>query len=480
MRLPGGGDGERVSGTDAARPRPARVLLVEDEPNMARTLSKILARRGYAVSCATNGEDALARLAAESFHVVVTDLNMPVMDGMQLLRRLQGDHPAPTLERRLISPPTVVLTGHGSTQAAVEAMKLGAYDYLVKPCDPDELLMTIEQLLHVTDLERENRRLRNEVARRQRFGEIIGQSPPMLEIYRMIDALAQNTSTILITGESGTGKELVARTIHARGPRTERPFVAMNCGAVTDTLLDSQLFGHRRGAFTGAVADHEGVFQAADGGTLFLDEIADIPLGLQVKFLRAVQEREIVPIGSTRPIKVAVRLIAATNRELDAEVRTGRFRSDLYYRLNVVQITLPPLRERRDDIPLLAAYYVERYSRTFNVAPKGITPAALERLVGYDWPGNIRQLQNVIERCFALAPEASIDTSSLPAYFQPEPATPVPALQFGDEIPSLEEMERALILTALKRSGGNKNRTARVLGIDRQRLYRKLDKYQLS
>jgi len=477
LRRLGGGRG--VTAGAAARSRAARILLVEDEPNMARTLAKILERRGYTVATAANGQEALDQLAAERFHVVVTDLNMPVMDGMQLLRRLQPG-PAHPGARRMISPPTVVLTGHGSTQAAVEAMKLGAHDYLVKPCNPDELLMTIENLVHVGDLERENQRLRAEVARTQGFGEIVGQSPAMLAVYRTIDAVARNTSTILIAGESGTGKELVARTIHTRGPRADRPFLVMNCGAVSDTLLDSQLFGHRRGAFTGAIADNEGVFQAADGGSLFLDEITDTPLSLQVKFLRAVQEREIVPLGSTRPIKVDVRLMAATNRDLEAEVRADRFRSDLYYRLNVVQITLPPLRERRDDIPLLAAEYIRRYSRSFNVAPRTIEPAALECLQRYDWPGNVRELQNVIERCFALAPSANIDLESLPPRLRASPGSAAPAVDFGAELPSLQTAERSLIIAALRQSAGNKNQAARMLGIDRQRLYRKLEKYHLE
>ncbi len=458
--------------------RTARVLLVEDEPNMARTLAKILERKGYEVATAQNGQDALGRLAAEEFAVVVTDLNMPVMDGMQLLRRLQGDG-VPAGERRLLAPPTIVLTGHGSTQAAVEAMKLGAWDYLVKPCNPDELLMTIDQVLHVSDLEKENKRLRAAIDRTQGYGEIVGSSPAMREIYGAIEAVAQNATTVLITGESGTGKELVARSIHGRSARADRPFIALNCGAVSDTLLDSQLFGHRRGAFTGAVADHEGVFQAAHGGTLFLDEIADIPQTLQVKFLRAVQEREVTPLGSTRPVKVDVRLLAATNRDLTAEVQQGNFRSDLYYRLNVVQIPLPPLRERREDIALLAAHYVEQYSRAFNVAPKTIQPAALARLEAYDWPGNVRELQNVIERCFALAPTADITLASLSPLVR-DPAPAAAAIDFGEEVPSLEETERLLVSAALRKARGNKNQAARMLGIDRQRLYRKLEKYGLE
>jgi DNA-binding NtrC family response regulator len=399
---------------------------------------------------------------------------------MQLLRHLRGDAGEPAAgERRLVDPPTVVLTGHGSTQAAVEAMKLGAYDYLVKPCDPEELLLTIATLVHVAELEHDNRRLRDEAARAHGFGELVGASPAMLEVYATIDAVARNDATVLITGESGTGKELVARAIHDRGTRRAGRFVAINCGAVSDTLLDSQLFGHRRGAFTGAIADHEGVFAAADGGTLFLDEIAELPLALQPKFLRALQEREIVPLGTTRPQKVDVRLIAVTNQDLEAEVADGRFRADLFYRLNVVHMRLPALRERRDDIPLLAAHYVERYSRIFNVEPKAIEPEALARLTAYDWPGNVRELQNVIERCFALARQATIDLASLPAAVRSGPPVP-PALDFGDVVPSLEEAERSVILAALRQSGGNKNQAARALGIDRQRLYRKLEKYHLA
>jgi DNA-binding NtrC family response regulator len=467
-----------VSAADSASG--ARVLLVEDEPNMARTLAKILERKGYDVAMAANGQEALTKLGDGTFEVVVTDLNMPVMDGMQLLRRLQGDVPPPAGERRLLAPPTIVLTGHGSTQAAVEAMKLGAWDYLVKPCNPDELLMTIEQVLRVSDLERENRRLREVIERSHGFGEIIGQSPAMREIYAAIEALSKNVTTVLITGESGTGKELVARSIHTRSGRVERPFIALNCGAVSDTLLDSQLFGHRRGAFTGAVADHEGVFQAAHGGTLFLDEIADIPLALQVKFLRAIQEREVTPLGTTRALKVDVRLIAATNRDLAAEVQAGHFRSDLFYRLNVVHVPLPPLRERREDVPLLAQHYVERYARQFNVAPKTIQAVALARLQAYDWPGNIRELQNVIERCFALSPSGDITTSSLSHLVgDARPATEA-TLDFGASVPSLEVTERQLMAAALRQANGNKNQTARILGIDRQRLYRKLEKYGLE
>ena len=288
---------------------------------MVRTLTKILERKGYIVDAAGTGAAALQRLSEYSYDLVITDLNMPVMDGMQLLREMHA---------RQLHPATIVLTGHGTIQTAVEAMKLGAGDYLIKPCHPDELLLVAARLLEVRDLRREVTQLKRELRKFDRFGEIIGTSARMQEIYRVIDAVSQNKSNVLISGENGTGKELVARTIHNKGPLAVRPFLAINCGALSETLLESQLFGHRKGSFTGAIEDHEGVFQAAAGGTLFLDVIAEIPLPLQVKFLRAIQEKEVTPLGSTRPVHVDVRIIAATNRDLDDTVRDGTFRTDLY------------------------------------------------------------------------------------------------------------------------------------------------------
>jgi two-component system NtrC family response regulator len=447
----------------------ARILLVEDEANMARTLAKNLERAGHAVEHAPHGEAALARLRERPFDVVLTDLKMPVMDGMQLLR---------VLHERGLPPAVVVLTGYGTIESAVEAMKLGAADYLIKDARPQEILLTIDRVLQVDALRRENARLRAEVGRLRGFGELIGQSAAMQAIYRVIDAVAENKSTVLITGESGTGKELVARTIHERGPLADRPFVAINCAGLSETLLDSQLFGHRRGAFTGAVADHDGVFRAAEGGTLFLDEVSEIPLSLQPKFLRALQEREVTPIGASLPVPVDVRLIAATNRDLEAEVRAGRFRTDLFYRLNVVHIELPPLRDRPEDLPLLVEQLVQRFSRQYGVGPKQVTPAALARLTAHSWPGNVRELQNVIERAFALSGADTITAEDLPpALAGPAPSAPAPAEQA--EVPTLQEAERRLIAAALRKSGGNKNEAARLLGIDRQRLYRKIEKYGL-
>jgi DNA-binding NtrC family response regulator len=451
-------------------PSNARILLVEDEVNMVRTLTKILERKGYAVDAASTGEAALQRLGQESYDLVITDLNMPVLDGMQLLREMHA---------RQLHPATIVLTGHGTIQTAVEAMKLGAGDYLIKPCHPDELLLVAARLLEVRDLRREVKQLKRELRKFDRFGEIIGTSPPMQEIYHVIDAVSQNKSNVLISGENGTGKELVARTIHSKGPLAVRPFLAINCGALSETLLESQLFGHRKGSFTGAIEDHEGVFQAAAGGTLFLDEISEIPLPLQVKFLRAIQEKEVTPLGSTRPVHVDVRIVAATNRDLDEALKDGTFRTDLYYRLNVVPIHLPPLRERREDIPLLVERFVQDFSGVYGVEPKRVTDEARRKIMAYTWPGNIRELQNAIERAFALSSEPEITVQNLPPAVQ-RLSEPDPMADALTAPLPLDELERRNILAALHRSGGNKNEAARLLRIDRQRLYRKIEKYGLD
>jgi DNA-binding NtrC family response regulator len=466
-----GADTQAETTTEAPR---VRTLLVEDEPNMVRTLSKILERRGHTVDSAPNGAEALRLLAAHAYDLVITDLNMPVMDGLQLLREMKA---------RGLEAAVIVLTGYGTIQSAVEALKLGAGDYLIKPCHPEELLLAASRLLELRALKREVHILRREVRHYTRFGEIIGRSPAMREVYRIIEAVSENKSNVLVCGENGTGKELVARTIHQRGPWRDRPFLAVNCGALSETLLESQLFGHRRGAFTGAIEDHEGVFQAANGGTLFLDEVTEIPLPLQVKFLRAIQEREVTPLGSTRSVKVDVRLIAAANRDVEEAVRQGWFRSDLYYRLNVVTIHLPPLRERREDIPLLVEHFVERFSRDYGVEPKRVTRAAMDCLLAYSWPGNIRELQNTIERAFALSRAPEIDLEDLPVKIRRpsgvEPLSPAEPANDGEEILPLAELERRAIVAALARTGGNKAEAARLLGIERPRLYRKLQKYGL-
>lgn len=448
----------------------ARVLLVEDEVNMAKTQAKILQRKGYIVSTAGNGREALRHLDKTPFDIVITDLKMPVMDGMQLL------HAMNVKERGCA---VIVLTGHGTIESAVEAMQCGAADYLTKPCNPDALLFKVEQLLETKRLQQEVVQLRKEVWAYKKFGELIGQSVAMREIYSAIQAVSNNKSTVVITGDSGTGKELVARTIHQKGPLANQPFVALNCGAMSETLLDSQLFGHRRGAFTGAIADHNGVFQAAHGGTLFLDEVAEIPLALQAKFLRAIQEREVSPLGASKPVNVDVRIIAASNRNLSEEVEKGNFRDDLFYRLNVVPIHLPPLRERNEDIPPLIDHFISAFSSLYKVEPKTIAPEALDKLQMYAWPGNIRELQNVIERLFALCPSNEISLTDLPEPIAGFSGKPI-EFQTEAQLPTLEDMEKSLIAAALRKSQGNKNEAGRLLGIDRQRLYRKIEKYGLE
>jgi DNA-binding NtrC family response regulator len=395
---------------------------------------------------------------------------MPVMDGMHLLR---------AMHERDLSPAVVILTGYGTIETAVEAMKLGATDYLIKDARPQEILLAIDRVLKLDALQRENVRLREEVGRLHGFGELIGESAVMKEIYRIINTVAENKSTVLVSGESGTGKELVARTVHQRGPLAARPFVAINCAGLSETLLDSQLFGHRRGSFTGAVSDHDGVFRAAEGGTLFLDEVAEIPISLQAKFLRAVEQREVTPLGASLPVSVDVRLIAATNRELPAEISAGRFRSDLFYRLNVVHIEMPPLRTRLDDVPRLVEHFLARFSRQYQVAPKarrragdGAPPG---RTPGRETSASSRTRSSAPSRSPPARPSRS--TTCRRRCARRLPRRPHLA---ADDVTTLEDAERRLFAAALRKSGGNKNEAARLLGIDRQRLYRKLEKYGLS
>jgi two-component system NtrC family response regulator len=398
----------------------ARVLLVDDEKNLVLMLAKILRRHNFDVLTAHDGEEGLKLLVEtmpdpggsetaevqRPIDVLVTDLQMPRMDGMALLHRVRERHP---------DLPVVVLTGHGSIQSAVDAMKAGAVDYLIKPANPEEILLVLQRALEMRDLRAENRQLRSQLGSRfEPTHEIIGESTAVREVLTMVERVSRNRSTVLITGESGTGKELIARALHDSGPYARYPFIAVNCGALSETLLESQLFGHKRGAFTGAVNDHIGFFQAAEGGTLFLDEISEMSPHLQVKLLRAIQEREVIPVGDTVPHKVNLRLVCATNRDLEYEVRRRNFRQDLYYRLSVVNIHLCPLRDRRVDIPALVSHFILRFAREYDVAPKTVQPDAMQVLVQYPWPGNIRELENVIERSFAISTSDTISLADLP------------------------------------------------------------------
>jgi two-component system response regulator PilR (NtrC family) len=451
-----------------------RVLVVDDEQSMRELLGIMLKQAGYAVTLAGGGEAAIDALKNEAFDLIITDLRMRKVDGLAVLRAAK-EH----------SPRTVVLvvTAFASTETAVEAMKLGAYDYVTKPFKLDELRLTIANALERKRLQDENRELKRQLRREHGFDGFIGKSPRMLEVFETIRKTADSGSTVMITGESGTGKELVARALHEESSRRTGPFVSVNCGAVPETLMESELFGHVKGAFTGAVASTEGLFAAADGGTLFLDEITEIPQTIQVKLLRAIQEREIRRVGDTRDIKVDVRLIAASNRDLGKAVADGTLREDLYYRLNVIPIHMPPLRERIEDIPLLVGHFVARLTKDDEKTARSISPESLAILERYHWPGNIRELENVVERAIVLGTGELLSPESLPPHLR----APRDERGIDVEIPSagmdLEEalarIENRYIRLALERSGWLQIRAAELLGLSFRQFRYKLQKHGL-
>jgi len=450
------------------------VLVVDDEQSMRELLGIMLRQVGYDVTLADGGEPAVQALKTDDFDLVITDLRMRKVDGLAVLRAAK-DH----------SPRTVVLvvTAFASTETAVEAMKLGAYDYVTKPFKLDELRLTIANALERKRLQDENRELKRQLRREHGFEGFIGKSPRMLEVFETIRKTADSGSTVMITGESGTGKELVARAVHLESARRARPFVSVNCGAIPETLMESELFGHVKGAFTGAVASTEGLFAAADGGTLFLDEITEIPHSIQVKLLRATQEREVRRVGDTRDVKVDVRLIAASNRDLSKAVADGVLREDLYYRLNVIPIHMPPLRERLEDIPLLVAHFVTRVTKDVGKSVKGISPESLAILERYHWPGNIRELENVVERAIVLGSGEFLSPESLP----PQLRAPRNEQTVNVEIPptgmdlegTLTRIEHGYIRLALERSGWLQVRAAELLGLSFRQFRYKLQKHGL-
>ncbi len=364
------------------------VLVVDDDAAMRQMLASLFKDRGYEVSEAASAADAVERAREVEPDTVLSDIRMPGRTGIELVGELRRVRP---------DTPVILMTAFGSIDSAVEAMRAGAHDYITKPFEPDAVLLTVERALEHRALEEENRRLRRAVDRTSAFGDLIGASPAMREIFALIRKIAHGRSSVLLTGESGTGKEVVARTIHYHGSRAEKPFIPINCTAIPEGLLESELFGHVRGAFTGAHTSKRGLFEKADGGTLFLDEIGDMGLGLQSKLLRVLQDREVRPVGGTQSIVVDVRIIAASNRDLESEIAAGRFREDLYYRLNVIPIQIPPLRERREDVPVLAAAFLDEFAARLGKTVESIEPAAMAALVAYDWPGNVRELRNVVE-----------------------------------------------------------------------------------
>ena len=449
------------------------LLLADDEPAVCEVCRAVAEPLGLRVVTATTTEEALALLESQQVDVVLADLRMPAVGGMSLLARVKADHPHIEV---------IIMTAYGSVESAVQAMKLGAYDYLLKPFHADQLSIMLARLMQRLELVEENRILREQVRARPGFGGLVGVSPKMQRLYKLILKVSQSRYPVLILGESGTGKELVARSIHFLGPDREKPFVPVDCAGLVPTLIESELFGYVKGAFTGALRPKQGLMEAAQGGTLLLDEIAELSVDLQAKLLRALQEREIKPVGSTERRRIDVRVIAATNRDLEPAIREGRFRKDLYYRLNVVSIKIPPLRERKTDIPLLVSYFIERFSDSGRII-NGVSEEAMARLMNYDWPGNVRELENVIERALALGSGPILHTIDLPSSLQTSP-TPSPD-SFGaslsrEGIIPLRELEKRTILRALEELGGDKLLAARLLGIGKTTLYRKLKEYQLE
>jgi two-component system response regulator PilR (NtrC family) len=451
-----------------------RVLVVDDEQSMREFLAICLRRAGHEVATADSGTAAIAHLKKQPADVVVTDLRMPgELDGLGLLHAVKRAGSGFDAE-------VVLVTAFATADTAIAAMKQGAYDYLTKPFKVDEINSVITRVMEKRALVAENAALRELVAGRVRLAQLLGKSKAMQRVFELIQKIHSTKTSVLITGESGTGKELVARALHTEGSRAGGPFVAVNCGAIPDELMESELFGHVKGSFTGAVADKPGLFKIASGGTLFLDEIGELSLGLQVKLLRALQERRVKPVGATDELEIDVRVVAATNRELEEEVARGAFRADLYYRLNVIELRLPPLRQRREDIPLLAEHFVRRFAGEQDKPVAGISPAAMKRLEEYDFPGNVRELENVIERAVALTSGPVIDVDDLPVFRTAARAPADPAIDFPPDGVDLDRLvgdyERVIVTKALERAGGVRKRAAALLGITFRSLRYRLDK----
>ena len=444
------------------------ILIADDEEEIRNSLSIVLREEGYQCATAPNGMVAIEALKEHSFDILITDLKMPGADGIQVLEQAL---------QRSSDMLTIIITAHASVETAIQALRKGAADYILKPLDFDEVILRVENLLKQKKLMQENKYLREQIDQEFNFNHIIGESPAMKEVYRMVKRVSDANTNVLITGPSGTGKELVARAIHANGPRSSKPFIAINCGAIPRDLVESELFGHKKGAFTGAISDKDGVFVAANKGTVFLDEIGEIPLNQQVNLLRVIQEREVKPIGSNKMVSFDTRILAATNKNLEQEVGKGNFREDLYYRLNVVEIPLPTLQERKDDIPLLAQHFLKKYSRELNRPVQGITGEAMGALISFEWKGQVRELENIIERAVLLGDHEFITLDDLPHSIRESDG------DFSYDFDSLEgavqTFEKHHILSMLKRTDGNKAEAARLLGIDPSTLYRKMERMDI-
>jgi two-component system response regulator PilR (NtrC family) len=452
-----------------------RILVVDDEAIQCDIVKDILEDQGYDVMTSDSGQDALERIRSAPVDVVLTDLRIPGMNGVELLQLIKKYDPEIVV---------VVITAYGSIESAVDAMKKGAYHYLTKPLDKEQLTLIVQRALRTKQLSDENRSLRQELQERYEFHNIIGRSRSMQAVFRMIEKVAPSESTVMIYGESGTGKELVARALYAHSKRKDQTFLAVNCAAIPDTLLESEMFGYEKGAFTGANTQKKGLFEEAHTGTLFLDEIGDLSTMLQAKLLRVLQEGEFQRVGGTKTIKVDIRLLVATNKNLEEEVKEGRFRQDLYYRLNVVPIFLPPLRERREDIPFLVEYFLKKYQKKHGKSLKHVTSAVMKRFLDYRWDGNVRELESVIERSVILAEQDVIDVETLPEKLRepPIPTAPSPPIYFAipDEGISLENVERNLIESALEKTDWSIKKASELLGITYKTLQYRIQKYQLK
>ncbi len=452
-----------------------RILIVDDEASLRTALFRTLDRKGFQVITAASYKEAETISQSDKvIDLALVDLRLPDGDGIQLMSRLRGLHP---------NIQVIILTGHATIEAAVEATRKGAFHFVTKPCNLDEILTLIDRALSLGQLTIENKQLRSALHNKYRFENIVGQSEAILQVLSMIERVAESDSTVLITGESGTGKELIAKALHYNSPRSQEPFIPINCGAIPAELLESELFGHVKGAFTGAIANRSGRFEMAEDGTLFLDEIGDMSPSLQVKLLRVLQERCFEPIGSTKTIEANVRVIAATNADLEAAVANGRFREDLYYRLNVIPIRIPPLRERRSDIPLLLNHFIEVFNRNRSRRLTGISPEALDMLTNYNWPGNIRELENLVERLSILKGSGVIEVSDLPERYRKGAAPssfdlgrvdiPETGVDFNTAV---DNYENALIMRALEKTGWNRNQAALLLKLNRTTLVEKIKK----
>lgn len=447
-----------------------KILVVDDEDIIRESLSYILTKEKYEVTEAANGKVAFDMLKESSFDLVITDLEMPEMKGIELLDEIK---------KMNLQTSTIVITAYGSMETAIAALRGGASDYILKPVEFDELLIKVKKLFEMRDLHLENRILRKELQREYDYTNIIGKSPAIQQIFEMIKAVADTDSTVLISGNSGTGKELVAKALHYNSKRSNKPFIALNCGAISENLIESELFGHKKGAFTGAISDKEGFIKAAEAGTLFLDEISEMPPQLQVKLLRAIQEKEYTPVGTTVSLPVNVRFIASTNRNLQEYVVQGKFREDLFYRLNVVDIHLPSLKERDGDIPLLADHFLNKYRKQMNKNIKGISNDAMRALMNHEWKGEIRELENVIERAVIFCNEDFIAMNHLPVQFQ-SPSDHSDYSPSGSLDDSVKRFEKEIIIRALEANEFNKEKTAETLQVGLSTLYRKMKELDIQ